>query len=93
MFSFAQPLNKGLEPIKIDGLAQPMITSCIAATFYHLFNSTSISSGVIAAPKKAQVIVAVFFIVSNLYASGLLDLPTRKPSPTDSAKLSTKKNK
>jgi len=63
------PLNKGLDPIKMSGLGQPMMSAFVGATFYHLFVNTSMSEGVVYANKKAQVIVACFFIAYNLYAS------------------------
>jgi hypothetical protein len=61
------PLNKGLDPIKTAGLGQPMISALIGATFYHLFIHTNLSDGVVDASKKAQVIMAMFFITYNLY--------------------------
>jgi hypothetical protein len=61
------PLNKGLDPIKTAGLGQPMMSALIGATFYHLFIHTSLSDGVVDASKKAQVIMALFFITYNLY--------------------------
>lgn len=60
------PLNKGLDPLLQGGLAPNMLSALIAATFYHLFVSTSISDDVIDAPKKAQVLVAKFFIAYGL---------------------------
>jgi hypothetical protein len=62
------PLNKGFEPIK-DGLAQPMVTALVGATFLHLFNNTWLSDGVVEAAKKSHVLVACFFIAANLYSS------------------------
>jgi hypothetical protein len=62
------PFNKGLDPIKA-GLAQPMLSAFIAATALHLFLNTSVSAGVINAPKKAKVCVAAFFILYHLYDS------------------------
>jgi hypothetical protein len=62
------PFNKGLDPIKA-GLAQPMLSAFIAATALHLFLNTSVSTGVINAPKKAKVCVAAFFILYSLYDS------------------------
>jgi hypothetical protein len=61
------PFNKGLDPIKAAGLGQPMMSALMGATFYHLFVHTSLSDGVEDASKKAQVIMASFFIVYNLY--------------------------
>jgi hypothetical protein len=61
------PFNKGLDPIKSTGLGQPMISALCGATFYHLFVNTSLSDGVLEASKKAQVIIACFFIAYNMY--------------------------
>ena len=72
------PLNKGLDPIKNYGLTQPMLSAMIAATFYHLFTSTSLSSGIKKADEKAHVLVAIFFIAYNLSGA----FPTLKPPPT-----------
>jgi len=60
------PLSKGLDPIK-EGLAQPMLSSFVAASFYHLFNSTSVSDGVKDAAKKSHVMVTYYFIAYHLY--------------------------
>lgn len=59
------PLNKGLDPIKKEGLAPNMISALIAATFYHLFVNTSLSNGVIDASKKAHVVIATGFVLHN----------------------------
>jgi len=59
------PLNKGLDPIKKDGLAPAMMSALIAATFYHLFVNTSLSEGVVDAPKKAHVVIAICFILHH----------------------------
>lgn len=58
-----------------------MVTAFMAASFYHLFTQTSISAGVIDASKKAHMIIAVFFIVTNMYAAGLVGV---KSSPKTS---------
>lgn len=63
------PLNKGLGPIEKSGLGQPMLSALIAATCLHLFMGTGLSDGVIDAKKKAQVVMAVYFIVYNLYST------------------------
>ena len=60
------PLSKGLDPLLEGGLAPNMLSALIAATFYHLFVSTSISDDVIDAHKKAHVMVAKFFIAYGL---------------------------
>jgi hypothetical protein len=61
------PLNKGLDPILRDGLAQPMRTSLIGAAFYHLLVNTSLSDGMANPGKKAQVVIALFFIGHHWY--------------------------
>ena len=93
------PLNKGLDPIKQGGLGQPMLSAFIAATFYHLFCSTSISDDVVDAPKKAHLCVTLFFIGYNLYKSfapSVLAVPPPAPTATTTARTTraqTKKNK
>jgi hypothetical protein len=62
------PFNKGLDPIKESGLAPPMFSAFIAATFYHLF--TALATDVIDASKKAKVIVAAWFILYAFYKEG-----------------------
>jgi hypothetical protein len=61
------PLNKGLGPIESTGLAQPMTSAMMAATFYHVFNHTSLSDGVIDASKKAHLVITLFFIAYHLW--------------------------
>ena len=63
------PFDKGLKAIETVGLAPNMTTALVAATFYHFFMQTSLSDGVIEAHKKAQLLVAVFFISHNLYST------------------------
>ena len=62
------PLNKGLDPIRA-AFVQPALSAFVAAAFYHLFTATSMSEGVVDAPKKAHVIVTFFFVAYNLYSS------------------------
>ena len=72
-----------------------MVTACIAAAFYHLFNATSVSDGVVGAAKKSQVLIAVFFIASHFHYAGLIkdfSMPKKTTAP-DSNKLATKKTK
>lgn len=59
------PLDKGLAPLE-KGLAPNMWSAFVAALCYHLFVSTSLSDGMVDAPKKAQVCVASFFILYGL---------------------------
>lgn len=56
------PLDKGLDPLK-NGLAPNMLSALIAAAFFHLFMSTSISDGIVDAKKKAHLLVAIFFVI------------------------------
>lgn len=63
------PLSKGLDPIKEGGLAQPMFSAFIASTCFHFFINTSLSDGVIEPVKKAQLLIAVYFIIHNVYAT------------------------
>lgn len=63
------PFDKGLSAIETTGLQQNMTTALVAATFYNFFKNTSMSEGVIEPHKKAQVLVAVFFITHNLYST------------------------
>jgi len=91
------PFNKGLDPIQ-QALGQPMWSALLGATFYHLFVNTSLSDGVLLADKKAHVLVAAFFILTNWHASALLPLPkkssTSEPSSSGgSKKKETKKTK
>jgi multisubunit Na+/H+ antiporter MnhE subunit len=72
------PLNKGLDPIKDSGLGQPMVSALIAASFYHLFVTTSLSDGVLKKEEKAHVLVAVFFIAYHLATA----FPMVKSPPT-----------
>jgi len=67
------PFSKGLDPIKDTGLAPPMFSAFVAATFFHLF--TTFATDVIDAPKKGKVIVAAWFILYGFYKAGLLALP------------------
>lgn len=67
------PLNKGLDPIKENGLAPPMFSAFVGACFYHLFTNLT-SEDMIDAPKKAHVGVAAFFILYGLYTNGVISL-------------------
>lgn len=73
------PFNKGLEPIK-GGLASPMLSALVAATLLHLFLSTSWSDEVVDAKKKAQVHVAVFFILVGFTSGFGLSAPPTVPT-------------
>jgi hypothetical protein len=65
------PLNKGLDPIKSSGLAPPMFSALVGATFFHLFLNTSLSEGVQDAKAKAHVILATWFILHGMHSNGL----------------------
>mmetsp|Transcript_115548 Transcript_115548/g.333824 ORF Transcript_115548/g.333824 Transcript_115548/m.333824 type:complete len:256 (-) Transcript_115548:224-991(-) len=78
------PLNKGLDPIKEKGLAPPMFSAFIGATFFHLF--TTFATDVIYVQKKAKVMVAAFFIIYGMYVNGVFKGMTAKKAPVDSAK-------
>jgi hypothetical protein len=80
------PLNKGLGPIETTGLSQPMQSAFMAATFYHLFNNTSLSDGIVDASKKSHLLVALFFIAWHLYV-------TFAPAATSKSTAESKKNK
>jgi len=67
------PLNKGLDPIKMAGPAQPMVSAFIAATFFHLFLHTSLSDGIVNAKEKAHICVTTFFIIYNLQTTFMAD--------------------
>ena len=66
------PFNKGLNPIRANGLAPPMFTALVAATFFHLF--LNLSTDVVDAKKKAHVGVAAWLILSGYYYNGILSL-------------------
>ena len=77
------PFDKGLKAIETNGLADNMLTALVAATFYNFFMYTSASDGVMYAHKKAQLLVAVFFISHNLYTTfgAKLLAPTKTEKP------------
>lgn len=70
------PFSKGLDPIKVDGLAPNMFSAFIAAAFYHLF--TQLATDVVDAPKKAKVIVAAWFILYAFYKNGYFAMPAKE---------------
>ena len=83
------PMSKGLDPIK-NGLAQPMYTALTAAACLHLFLSTSLSDGVEKAEKKAQLCMAVYFILAKFYDAFPSMLPRIKFQwGEDNAKVKT----
>ncbi len=72
------PMSKGLDPIKDAGLAPPMFSAFIGATFFHLF--TSLATDVVYVEKKAKVIVAIFFISYGMYTNDVFKslMPAKK---------------
>jgi hypothetical protein len=84
------PLNKGLEPLR-GGLAPNMMTALVAATFYHIFVSTSLSAGVVHADKKAALLVAEFFVGHGLVTG--LDLFSSLKAEPNSAPAAAKKTR
>ena len=63
------PFNKGLDPIKNEGLAPPMLSAFLGATFFHLF--TTFATDVIDVQKKGKVMVALFFITYGMFVNGV----------------------
>ncbi|KAL7581326.1 hypothetical protein ACA910_006086 [Epithemia clementina (nom. ined.)] len=80
------PWNKGLDPIKESGLQQPMFTALCAATCFHLFINTSLSDGVAKAADKAQLIMAFYFILHNVYTTFLASEASPAPTKVTAAK-------
>ena len=76
------PFNKGLDPIKDNGLEPPMFSAIVAAVFFHLF--TQFATNVVHAEKKGKVIVAAWFILYAFYKNGFFDalLKPSKVVPT-----------
>lgn len=64
------PLNKGLDPIKENGLAPPMFSAFVGATFFHLFTQLA-PSDILQVKPKASVMVALFFIAYGMYTNGI----------------------
>jgi len=80
------PMDKGLSPIQ-DGLAPPMFSAFVAATFYH-FVTQYCADDVVECHKKAKVAVAFWFISYAFYKNGILALPSRRAPvgrPNDAA--------
>jgi hypothetical protein len=68
------PLSKGLDPIKDNGLAPPMLSAFVAALSFHLFINTSMSDGIKDAKLKAHVAVSTWFILHGWYQAGIFNL-------------------
>jgi len=72
------PFSKGLDPIKANGLAPPMFSAFIAATFFHFF--TTLATDVVDVEKKGKVMVALFFISYGMYVNGVFKFSTSAPA-------------
>jgi len=73
------PFDKGLDPIKKDGLAPPMFSAFVGATFFHLFTHFASDSVVVDAPKKGKVLVALWFITYAFHKNGIFSAPKAAP--------------
>ena len=81
------PFNKGLSPIESTGLAPPMWSAFVGATFFHIFTQLE-KADVIYMPncaEKARVFVAIWFISYSYYKAGLLPIKPG-PAPVKAAK-------
>jgi hypothetical protein len=77
-------MNKGLNPIKKDGLAPPMFSALVGATFVHFF--TNMATDVVDAQKKAHVILAVWFVLYGLYSNGIFTKSAAPKATSSKAK-------
>lgn len=84
------PLNKGLDPLEKKGLAPNMWSAFVAAACYHIFVSTPTSDGIPDAAKKAQVLVASFFILYGLVKDGMFTIKIGKNETATKSKKSKK---
>lgn len=82
-------MNKGLNPIKKGGLAPPMFSALVGATFVHLF--INMATDVVDAQKKAHVILAAWFILYGFYYNGIF-ARSAAPKPSIMAKKKGKKS-
>jgi hypothetical protein len=80
------PLSKGLEPIK-KGIAPPMFSAFVAATFFHLFLNLG-ADDVVNGVKKAKVVVALWFILHGFYSAGLFSFMS--PQKAEATKVDAK---
>jgi hypothetical protein len=88
------PFNKGLDPIKDNGLEPPMFSAFIAAVFFHFF--TTFATHIKYADKKGKVVVAAWFILYAFYTNGFFDgwiSPKKVVAPAPPVKEETKKDK
>mmetsp|Transcript_23761 Transcript_23761/g.58218 ORF Transcript_23761/g.58218 Transcript_23761/m.58218 type:complete len:256 (+) Transcript_23761:44-811(+) len=72
------PMSKGLNPIKKTGLAPPMFSALIGATFFHLF--VYYGQDIPLVKDKARVILATWFIGYGLYSNGLISFKSKEPA-------------
>ena len=78
------PFDKGLDPIKANGLAPPMFSAFVGATFFHLFTHFAEENySVVDAPKKGRVFVALFFIAYAFHKAGIF--PSAKAAAASSS--------
>ena len=73
-------MSKGLNPIKKDGLAPPMFSALIGATFFHLAVHYGKHMEIPHIKDKARVLLAIWFIGHALYSNGLLTFGASKPA-------------
>jgi uncharacterized membrane protein YeaQ/YmgE (transglycosylase-associated protein family) len=71
------PFTKGLSPIESSGLPAPAYSAFIGATFFHAITQMAASGSIdlVDAPKKAKVIVALWFTVYAYVKAGILPNP------------------
>lgn len=74
------PLNKGLTPIEATGLAPPMFSAFVAATFFHIVTQLDKAGAieVVDCAKKAKVVAALWLTGYSYYKAGLF---SSKPAP------------
>eukprot|EP00543_Licmophora_paradoxa_P011232 CAMPEP_0202458422 /NCGR_PEP_ID=MMETSP1360-20130828/25060_1 /ASSEMBLY_ACC=CAM_ASM_000848 /TAXON_ID=515479 /ORGANISM="Licmophora paradoxa, Strain CCMP2313" /LENGTH=191 /DNA_ID=CAMNT_0049078955 /DNA_START=198 /DNA_END=771 /DNA_ORIENTATION=- len=80
------PLNKGLDPIKSKGLASPMFTALVGATFYHLFLSLYGEENVMQANRKAHFATVLYFVLNNYNNKWGFNAPRPKDVPVEKKK-------
>lgn len=65
------PLDAGLRVTQQGGFGQSIVSAFLAATFYHFFVHTTISTNIINVKEKTQVVISTFLIADNIYYSYL----------------------
>ena len=86
------PLNKGLDPIKENGLAPPMFSAFIGALFFHLFVNLA-ADDIVDGVKKAKVAVATWFILYGYYTAGIFGAAHVKKDTKKTKEAAIKKEK